>query len=244
VPRPRAPFSTTNQWGANVALLTPFFVLHLLGRRTVRWRLATGAVLLAGLVPAVMSLNRGLWMSLGIGLVYVAVRTAARGDRRALLTTIAALAATGALIFLTPLHTIVTHRLEHRNLNDRSALYQEASERALASPVLGLGAPIHDDDRPNGPSVGTHGQFWTVLVSQGVVGVTLFVGWLLASLLATWRAPGRLLWVHAVVLIGMIQLPYYAMVPVPIHLVVVALALLERARAEERGDVPLAAAAR
>src|SRR5690606_26540917 len=88
VARPAAPFAFTNGWGSNVALWTPFFILWASqgGRRR---RVFAAAALMVALIPIVQSLNRGLWLSLGAGMAYVAVRYAIRGRARPLFMLIA-----------------------------------------------------------------------------------------------------------------------------------------------------------
>jgi len=83
VGRPSALFSFTNAWGAMVALLTPFAIAALTQARTVLRRRVIEALLVASLVPIVVSLNRGLWLSLTLGLGYVGVRAASRAELRA-----------------------------------------------------------------------------------------------------------------------------------------------------------------
>jgi hypothetical protein len=132
---------------------------------------------------------------------------------------------------------VVSDRLAtpHSNVT-RGSLYVEAAENVLDSPLLGFGAPRPSERNPNSPPVGTHGQFWLVLYSHGIPGMVLFVGWLVYAFWQTQRRRSTLhLWMSVVLLIALIQLPYYGMLPVPIHLVMVAAALSWReALAESR----------
>ena len=43
------------------------------------------------------------------------------------------------------------------------------------SPWFGYGAPQANEENPNLPAVGTHGQLWTVLFSHGIPGAALYV---------------------------------------------------------------------
>lgn len=226
VPRPKAPFNYTNQWGANLALLTPFAfaLMHVASRRL---RLATGVLVAASLLPIVLSINRGLWLSLGAGVLYLAVRSAFRGDLRALSRVLALVAFVGVLLTVSPLGDVVQDRLDRPNTEGRATLYSSAAEVVRESPVIGFGAPI-ESESPNSPSVGTHGHFWTVLVSQGIVGLLLYVAWLARQLWATRRAGRDLLWLHVVVIIAVVQLPFYAALPAQLHILMVALAVVLR----------------
>ena len=244
VPRPKAPFNYTNQWGANLALLTPFVFAFLTMTRRPALRVAGAFLVAVSLIPVVVSLNRGLWLSLGVGVVYMAVRLALRGDLRALGGVAALIAVLGALLVASPLGTIVVDRFANPNTESRAGLYVEAAEVVRESPVVGFGAPLRGEESPDGPSVGTHGQFWTVLVSQGLAGAAIYVVWLLTVLRATSRAPRALLWMHAVVLVAVVQLPFYSGLPAQLHIVMVAVAVVLREQRERvalpsaRGSVP------
>lgn len=226
VARPIAPYNYTNQWGANLALLTPFFLLDLRRRSAERRALVRWLLLLAAIVPVVISLNRGLWISVSVGLLYVALRFTVGGNRQARRILAVSLLAVIGLGVLSPLGQVVSDRLAHPNTKARQSLYQSAEQHALDSPVFGYGAPIESSD--SGPSVGTHGQLWTVLISHGVIGAGFFVGWLLFAFADTWKTTPSLLWMNAVILIALSQLPYYNMLPTQLHVVVVAVALLGR----------------
>ena len=67
VPRPAAPFTYTNEWGGNIAALTPVaFAAAAAAGRGPRRRVII-AVLIASVVPMVVSLNRGMFLSLASG---------------------------------------------------------------------------------------------------------------------------------------------------------------------------------
>ena len=224
--RPQAPFNYTNGWGANVALLTPLAIysLHVVRKRW--WRVMVLVLLVASVLPIIVSINRGLWLSLVVAGAYMGVRAAGRGRIRLLLGVLLAAGATVFLIALTPLSTIVTDRAEAANLDGRTHLYSAAFDAALNAPVLGYGAPLPSDNLvlTAGASVGTHGQLWTLLVSQGFVGLLLFVGFLVATLLYTRRVSRHALWAHTVLVVALFQLPFYNSLPVQLHVVALAAA--------------------
>ena len=70
--------------GAVFALTTPFLILGWSLVRTSLWRWSTRLLLIASIVPVIVSLNRGLWLSLGFGMVYAGVRMAIKGRIRPL----------------------------------------------------------------------------------------------------------------------------------------------------------------
>jgi len=224
--RPKAPYNYTNEWGSNLAILTPVaaYAFHFIRRRL--WRVLLLVALVASFVPIVLSINRGLWLSLSIGILYVVTRTGLRGHARLLFGTLAALALGVALVVFSPLGHVVTERFAHPNTQARSELYSEATDAALESPVLGHGATLPSSDA--GPSVGTHGQLWTLVVSQGFPGMALFVGFFLVMFLITWRVSLWGLWPHAVLLVALSQLAIYNMLPVQIHTLAVVIVLAWR----------------
>jgi hypothetical protein len=123
VPRPKAPFTFTNDWGAMVGLLLPFVFAASrtpamgFSRRAVRVGLALSVV------PIVVSLNRGLWLSILATLAYAAVRFAAVGQVRALARMLLAGVVVVAALAVTPLGGLVASRVDNGHSDgDRSTL--------------------------------------------------------------------------------------------------------------------------
>ena len=228
--RPKAPFTYTNAWGGSFAVLVPFVLMALATSRPGPQRNLIRLLLPIALVPALLSLNRGLFISLGIGLVYAALRLVVRGRVRALVGVIALLGATVALVTALPVQQRLEDRISTSETNDtRLALYREAVDRSLKSPVLGYGAPRPSDESPGSPSVGTQGQIWSVLFSHGFPGLALFLGW---HLWALWHTRGSetatRLWAHVAVLIATLQLVFYGTIPVQLGVMMIATALCLR----------------
>ena len=232
--RPKAPFIYANEWGAAYAMSLPFAIAALatVRRRTTRDTLAL--LIAVSVFPLVFSLNRGAWLSAGAAMLYATFRLA-RGRNAQLLriVTIGALVI-GALVFVTPLGEIVQTRLTN-GYGDahRERLYAQSIELVRASPVFGHGAPVLVEGNL---SAGTHGQLWTVLVSQGIPGVVLFVGWLAWAM---WKAsrplpPGHpgdrqvRLWCEVAIFTAIVQAPYYDLLPWGLSIAMVAAALAIR----------------
>jgi hypothetical protein len=234
--RPKAPFAYTNDWGSNFGLLFPVFVLGWWGSRNrLRHRLAP-LLLLLSLVPALYSLNRGMWLSLGVGLVYVAFGFASRGRSAGvkLLVTVATVLG-AALLVVSPLRAVVEDRLETPHSNEgRELLYGQAFDLVLRNPLIGHGAPQDVGGGKLLPDVGTQGQLWLVLVSQGAVGAALFVTALAGAAWRTRRGPTVPFWCHVVLVVGLVQLPFYDMLPVSLHVLALCAAIAMR-----RVDEPL-----
>jgi polysaccharide biosynthesis protein PslJ len=245
VTRPAAPFAYTNEWGGAVALLTPMAIASLTLLRSYLLRNLVRVLLVASLVPIVVSSNRGLWVGLGVGLVYMAVRVAFRGNARALVAIVGFLAVIVTLVAFTPLKKPFQDRLAHQHSNERrESLATGAIEGWKQSPMFGYGGPRELAVNPDAPNVGTHGQFYLVLFSHGLPGTLLFLGWWLWAFWMSLRgAAGPPLWVHVVLLIGMLEFFYYDMIPTQLSLMMVAAALAWREREAVAAQV-LAARAR
>ena len=230
VARPKAPFVYTNEWGANIALLTPFALVTWKLASTSIARLMVGGLLALSVIPIVVSLNRGLWLSLSIGLTYAAIRFSLRGRVAALRLLVAGALIGAVLVAATPLRELVADRLATPHSNEgRLSLYAEAAESVLDSPLLGYGSPRPSERDPNLPRVGTHGQLWLVLFSHGIPAGILFVAWFAFAFWRSRRETSDLVsWMHVVLLITLVQMAYYGMVPVPIHIAMLAAAIAWR----------------
>jgi hypothetical protein len=228
--RPKAPFAYTNDWGSNFGLLFPVFVLGWVGSRNLRRRRLAPLFLLASLVPALYSLNRGMWLSLGVGLVYVAIGFAGRGragGMRLLATVVVVLGA--ALLLVAPLRSVVEDRLETPHSNEgRELLYGQALDLVAAAPIIGHGAPQDVGDNKLLPDVGTQGQLWLVLVSQGLVGAIFFVTAIAGAAWRTRRGPTVPFWCHVTLVVALVQLPFYDMLPVSLHVIALCAAIALR----------------
>ena len=195
--RPKMPFEYTNAWGNNLSVLLLWFVVAALVYGKARTRLLGIGVLAISIVPIIYSLNRGLWIGLMLAAIYVAVRLAVRGK----LLMLGLLVLGGVLIagsfLVTPLGSIVSARLNEGHSNQvRESLTQDAIHGALNSPVLGWGTTrdgvgsessiavgqTADCPRCGNRTIGSNGQLWNVLFSQGFVGAGLFVGFLALTL--------------------------------------------------------------
>jgi hypothetical protein len=245
VSRPAAPFAFTNAWGAAVGILAPlaFYATRIAAGG---WR-RTGArvLLLLSLIPIVYSLNRGLWVSIAAAVIYVAARLAVHGRVRPLLNVMAALLVLVVLVVVTPLGNLVLERLDSGHSDERrGSLVQESLATTAESPILGHGGPVFDPEKPDRAPIGTHGQIWLLLVSQGVVGASLYVGALVLMLVKSRKAPPDSVgfWANTAMFVALVQLPFYSQIPVQLQLVMVAAALALRSRGQEPAR-PVASAA-
>lgn len=261
-PRPKAPWTYANSWGANYGLLLPFFVLAFTRRSAPRARkLLVVPLLLIAIPPVLFSLNRGLWLGLVVVSCYAALRLALlrRFLALAVLTGLGVLA--GLLIMQTPLGELLLARLDNPHSNQgRSNLSAQAVSTVVGnSPVIGLGTPREmegnffsaaagataDCPKCSPPQLGTQGSMWFILFTTGLTGAIFFFGFLARRFLAGLRqrtALGIALTAVGVYLATVIWV--YDVIGSSLVFVMIALALLWRAetndrqKAEKRLEVP------
>lgn len=256
--RPKAPFAYTNTWGSVVSMSLVFlvaWVVGLRGRRRVPRAALALAVVLCAVPPVLYSLNRGLWGALALAAVGLAVLAAVRG-RPALLVAFVALGGVVLVTVLaTPLGGLVTDRMDNQHSNDRRGELLTLTTRSVStgSPVLGFGstrdvqgsfASITGASTPECPGcgvppLGTQGQLWTVLFSQGWFGLCFF---LLFIVLALGRSV-RCRTVNEAVCaftagIFLLQLPVYDTLGLPLFVLMLAVGLAAREHREQRGSGP------
>lgn len=235
-PRPSAPFLYTNNWGAAYSLLLPLVVGYLWQIRKSRRFWLVLAAIPVSFVPAFLTLNRGMFLGLGIALLYAAMRMALAGNRKGL----GALLGLGILVAISVQVLPVTERLQNRlgvssTTVDRESLYTEALSETLKSPIFGFGAP-----RPSvtigAPSVGTQGQIWMVLYSHGFLGAGLFLLTFAVMFFYTLRLSDPVgLACNTVLLVSMVEVFYYGMLASGLALMLIAGSIgLQKAASQKR----------
>jgi O-antigen ligase len=162
-------------------------------------------------------------------MVYAALRYALRGRVRAVAALLLLLGVAVSLAVALPVQQLLQES-KNETTSTRLALYQETIRKAQASPLLGYGAPRPSEDiSGTTPSVGTQGQLWMVLFSHGIPGLAFFLGWYVWVL---WRSAnartGPQLWIHVIVLIAIVQLPFYGMLPTGLPVFMVGAAVVMR----------------
>lgn len=238
VPRPKTLFPFTNEWGGNVGLLTPFFVASFVYSPVKRERTFGMVMLVVALPPIIMSLNRGLWISLVLIAAVVAYRSFLQGRTAPLRAMVAAIIVVAVLVIATPLREVVESRLSESDADTREGLYREAWEGAKASPVLGWGGP-RPSENPFSPAVGTHGHLWFVMFSHGFVGLALYVAWV-ASTIRTALKPRdtESMLLACVIIVGAAQALFYNLLPISIPIILIAFGLLCRPRDDDPVNAP------
>jgi hypothetical protein len=252
-PRPAAPWGYTNTWGNNFCLLAGWLVVAAWQSGTRRARTWALVCLGASIVPAVVSLNRGLWIGLGVLVLYVAARYVLAG--RLWILVVVVLAAIGPAIALaaTPLGGVVSARLDNGKSNGvRSYLVDRAWDGFEASPIIGYGSTRNTSggrnsitvgesagcERCGNFTVGGNGQLWQLLFAHGAVGTIGYLGFFAYGL---WRfrrdrSPIGVAGSAAIVTSFSAMLWYNSLVT-PLAFMVLAYALLWRnARIRLQGD--------
>jgi hypothetical protein len=245
--RPKAPFAFANSWGANLAVTLPFFLVGWL-RYGRRWQqIAAVPVLLIAALPVVYSLNRGLWVSLLVGVIFFVMLQVSRGRVIALFAFMLMIAIGVLLLIASPLGTMISERLEHAHSNDRRSqlLTQTVSSVANGSPVIGFGgtrdvqgsfASIAGASTPDCkacgvPPLGTQGHLWLVIFSQGLVGALFFLAFFIISFFRSWRCRTTPEVVATCVLLFFaLQMFVYDTLGMPLFVIMIAIALAWRAQ--------------
>ena len=230
VPRPRAPFVYTNDWGGNYALLVPFLVAGWAQIRSLARRNLVRVLCLVSLLPVVFSLNRMLWFCLVVTAFYASFRFALRGRKGGIQGVLAGLIVFMMVFSFGPTRQLIDDRIATPHSNQgRTILYKEAADSVQKSPLLGYGGPRPSQSNPNLPSVGTQGQFWLVLFSHGIPGALLFVSFFAYACWRTRRARSSIaLWCHVVVVLALVQMPFYGLLPSQLVIIMVAIAVASR----------------
>ncbi|WP_449060794.1 hypothetical protein [Planomonospora algeriensis] len=239
-PRPEAPFEWANAWGGNLSVLLVWFVVGWWVYGGPRRRLAALVLLALASIPVVYSLNRGLWIGLGVAAAYLVLRTSAR-RRLVICTAVAA----GALAFaLSPLQPLVAQRLDNPHSNDiRAFTVSSTIAAAGTSPFIGYGnnrsargnyrtiTTGKSDwcDTCGHPPLGSDGQLWHLMITQGFVGAALYVAFFAGAVRRHWpdRSPIGMAGVLVMILTLLYMFVYDGLVT-PLILYLISFALLWR----------------
>jgi len=263
VGRPRAPFDYTNMWGNCLAILLPWLIVAWWCYGNRRERRNVWIVMAIALVPVVYSLDRGLWIGIGISILYLAIRFAARGKLALLAGLCGVLALVAIVVLASPLHSLISQRLSHGKSNAvRASLSGLAVDGALASPLIGYGDTRHEQGSTNSivvgktlhcPScgsrdIGGNGQLWMLLISDGFLGAALYCAFFAYGIWRYWRDPTP--YGIAGVLVLILGFPFmivYVAVGPPLAWTMLAYAVLwknDRERQREAAEAAAESAAR
>ncbi|MFC7647667.1 hypothetical protein ACFQX6_49615 [Streptosporangium lutulentum] len=205
-----------------------------------RRRLAVVPLIALAAVPVVYSLNRGLWIGLGIACAYLFLRLGTRAR-----VAVGSAVAAGALVFfLSPLQAMVAQRLDNPHSNDIRAFTVSATiAAARTSPLIGYGntrnAMGNHRTITTGktgwcptcghPPLGGDGQLWHLMITQGFTGAALYVAFFAGAIRRHWpdRSPIGMAGVLVMILTLLYMFVYDGLFT-PLSLYLISFALLWR----------------
>jgi O-antigen ligase len=209
--RPAAPFPFTNNWGTAYALLLPCVLAYLSSVRTGRFRIVLIVSLPLSVVPAFATLNRGMFLGLGVGLVYLALRALMRGEVRQIASIGVLVGLFWLVSLVVPVQEKIADRVSSTDTNvDRLDLYVKTWHAVMQSPLLGYGVPNSADTTLVAEPLGTQGLLWQVMYCYGLPALAIFLCWglLTSRTLARATSPaGR--WLSTVPVIALAVIPVY-----------------------------------
>ncbi|WP_285666251.1 hypothetical protein [Actinorhabdospora filicis] len=248
-PRPAAPWGYTNTWGNNLGILAPFVVVAAFATPAkAAVRVGALALLAVALVPAVYSMNRGLWVNIGVAGAYLAVRFLLMGRVWILGVLGGVLVAAAIAVTLTPLGGVIQQRLANGHSDDgRGYSTEQALTGVWESPVIGYGntrktlgsgasiavGATEDCPRCGGRVIGGNGQLWQAIYAHGIAGALTYVGffcWVLWRFRKDRSAIG--LAASVAMLLSLTSMFYYNALYTPLALTFMAYALLWRNQRE------------
>ncbi|HET8615454.1 MAG TPA: hypothetical protein VFL94_08005 [Actinomycetales bacterium] len=249
-PRPSAPFAFTNTWGLNYALTLPFFLYTWCGRDGGWRRWASVPVILVAAVPCVYSINRGMWGALVAMALFVAIRAAFTGRPAMLGGLLAGALAVVVLLATTPLGGVVNARFSNKGSEQGRTNLGTLTVQSVArtSPIIGLGSTRNVQGNFNSitggstaqcprcspPALGTQGQLWLVVFSQGLVGLVMFLAFFALMFFRHLRLRSPAATVALAVLVaGAVTLPVYNSLGLGLMIAMIAIGVLVREAADD-----------
>jgi hypothetical protein len=258
-PRPSAPFAFTNTWGLNYAVTLPFFLYTWCGKEAGWRRWAAVPILVIASVPCIYSINRGMWGALVAMALFVAVRSALTGRPAMLGGLVAGALALVVLLATTPLGNVVSARFSNegseQGRTNLGTLTVESVSRT--SPIVGLGSTRNVQGNFNSitggstaqcprcspPALGTQGQLWLVVFSQGLVGLGMFLAFFALVFLRHLRLRSPASTVALAVLVaGSVTMPVYNSLGIGLMIAMIGAGVLVReaaAAGQRPGRPPL-----
>lgn len=243
-PRPAAPWGYTNTWGNNFCLLAGWLVVAAWSSKRPGPKVFAVLCLAVSIVPAVVSLNRGLWIGIGVLALYVAFRYVLMGRVWILGTVVVAGAALAVTLVASPLGDVVSARLDNGKSNGvRSFLIERALDGVRQSPVIGYGSTrttiggrnsitVGESagcERCGNFTVGGNGQLWQLLYAHGAAGTLGYLGFFGYGLWRFRRDRSAIgLAASAAIVTSFSAMLWYNSLPTPLTFMVLAYALLWR----------------
>lgn len=233
--RPSAPFPYANSWGLAFTFLTPVVIATLMVADKLRTKIILGISIILGLVPAIATSNRGMFIGLGIAVVYVVLRYVLSGNLKVAFYSVVAAALAVAGLFASGAIAKILGRQEYSDsTGGRASLYQATWDAVMQSPVVGYGT-----SRMNvsiGISMGTQGYLWALMFCFGLVGLALFVIFMLSSIISTWDVQSAAgLWIHSVPVTAICVFIFYSFDIMQMAAMMLCLTMIMRSQVNGEG---------
>lgn len=242
--RPSAPFAYTNEWGLTTAVSLPFFVASWSRGSTLR-KTAMLVILGLGLFTIVSSLNRGMWAAVAAMGAFLVIRAASKGHFKLLFSSGMLLVGVAAVLMFSSLGDLVLARFDNPHSNEgRTNLGLLSVNSTLeGSPLVGFGSTRDvagnfksiaggaTDACPKcePPPLGTQGQLWLVIFGAGLIGLALYLGFMLRQIVQNLRATSAEGTAALCALIALlITMPVYNAVGVGLYVGFIGIGLLAR----------------
>ena len=209
--RTAAPYPYTNNWGTGFAILVPCVVAYLTSVREGLLRKVLIVSLPLALIPAFLTLNRGMFIGLGAGLVYLGLRALLRGDVRVIASIVGVAVLAWVATLVVPVTDLINNRVQNTDsTRDRADLYWQTVDAVARSPLLGYGGPRMVDTTHATEPLGTQGQVWMMMYSHGIPALLVFLLLFVViarRLAAAVSAPGK--WLSIIPVIALVITPFY-----------------------------------
>lgn len=233
--RPSAPFPYANSWGLAFTFLTPIVLATMSASSSLWIKICLGFSVIAGLVPAVATSNRGMFIGLAICVGYVIMRQVMAGNLKvAVWALICALLAVVALVGSGALAKILGRQEYSDSTGGRASLYAATWDAVMQSPVVGYGTA-----RMNvsiGVSMGTQGYLWALMFCFGLVGLGLFLAFMVYSIITTWGVQSDAgMWIHSVPVTAIFVFVFYSFDTMQMAAMMLCLSLMMRSAAYREG---------
>lgn len=233
--RPSAPFPYANSWGLAFTFLTPVVIATLMAADKLSTKIILGISIILGLVPAIATSNRGMFIGLGIAVVYVVLRYVLSGNLKVAFYSVVAAALAVAGLFASGAIAKILGRQEYSDsTGGRASLYQATWDAVMQSPVVGYGT-----SRMNvsiGISMGTQGYLWALMFCFGLVGLALFVIFMLSSIISTWDVQSAAgLWIHSVPVTAICVFIFYSFDIMQMAAMMLCLTMIMRSQVNGEG---------
>lgn len=233
--RPSAPFPYANSWGLAYTFLTP--IMFAILARAKKWstRIVLGLLIPVSLVPAIATSNRGMFIGLGVSILYVIVRQAFRGSWAGAIAGIVVLGSASFFLWVSGAAAQIMGRQEYSDsTGGRAALYEATWNATLKSPFIGYGTSKMNN--AIGVSMGTQGYLWALMFCFGLVGLALFLVFIVSSVISTWNVMSTAgLWLQSLPVVAISVFVFYSFDIMQLSALILSITALLRSKVYGEG---------